>query len=36
VTVHGWPVEQTSLEWLTPVLPPAKVDPRCQGRPLNP
>jgi hypothetical protein len=36
VDVHGWHVQQTLLEWLTPRPHPADPDPRCQGRPLNP
>ena len=34
VEVHGWPVEQTALEWIAPVPRPRPADPRCQGRPL--
>lgn len=33
--VHGWPVEQTVLEWSAPQRRPTGTDPRCQGRPLN-
>jgi hypothetical protein len=33
--VHGWPVEETVLQWVAPRRLPAAVDPRCQGRPLS-
>jgi hypothetical protein len=36
VMVHGWPVEQTALEWLTAAQSPSPTDPRCEGRPLSP
>lgn len=32
VEVHGWPVEQTALEWIAPARSPQAVDSRCQGR----
>lgn len=32
VDVHGWPVEQTALNWMMPRQPVAPVDPRCSGR----
>ncbi|MEV4756561.1 hypothetical protein AB0J86_15810 [Micromonospora sp. NPDC049559] len=33
VRVHGWPVEETALEWLIPRRPPSTLaDPRCAGR----
>jgi hypothetical protein len=34
VEVHGWMVEQTSLEWIAPARGPQAADARCQGRPL--
>lgn len=33
VEVHGWQVEQTSLEWIAPSRGPQTPDTRCQGRP---
>jgi hypothetical protein len=33
VDVHGWPVEETALEWIAPHRDRTPVDPRCQGRP---
>jgi hypothetical protein len=36
VSVHGWAVEQTALEWLAPAPARTPEDPRCQGRPLKP
>ncbi|GAA1784200.1 hypothetical protein GCM10009682_02980 [Luedemannella flava] len=35
VAVHGWPVEQTALEWIAPSRPPSTPDPRCLGRPAS-
>ena len=35
VSVHGWQVEQTALQWIAPRRPPATIDQRCQGRPRN-
>jgi hypothetical protein len=35
VEVHGWPVEQTALEWIAPHRDQAGTDPRCSGRPLR-
>ncbi|MFC7550416.1 hypothetical protein [Plantactinospora sp. GCM10030261] len=32
VRVHGWPVEETALNWVMPRRPPADPDPRCAGR----
>ncbi|MFR9779788.1 hypothetical protein ACL02O_27505 [Micromonospora sp. MS34] len=32
VTVHGWPVEQTALDWMMPRQRPEPVDGRCSGR----
>lgn len=34
VEVHGWSVEQTSLEWIAPARGPQVADTRCQGRPV--
>jgi hypothetical protein len=36
VSVHGWAVEETALEWLAPAPGRTPEDPRCQGRPLKP
>jgi hypothetical protein len=33
VEVHGWPVEETALEWIAPHRERTAIDPRCQGRP---
>lgn len=33
IDVHGWPVEQTALEWIAPARGQQPIDPRCQGRP---
>jgi hypothetical protein len=35
VDVHGWPVEETALEWIAPHRVPTAVDSRCQGRPVD-
>jgi hypothetical protein len=35
VAVHGWPVEQTALEWIAPARRAVPSDPRCLGRPLS-
>lgn len=35
VEVHGWPVEETALEWIAPHRVQTVVDPRCQGRPVT-
>ncbi|EEP75220.1 hypothetical protein MCAG_05547 [Micromonospora sp. ATCC 39149] len=32
VTVHGWPVEETVLDWMMPRRPVADPDVRCDGR----
>jgi len=32
VEVHGWPVEQTALEWIAPARRSQSADSRCQGR----
>ncbi|MEV4638859.1 hypothetical protein AB0J80_16045 [Actinoplanes sp. NPDC049548] len=36
ITVRGWAVDQSALEWVAPTKPAAAVDPRCLGRPLVP
>ncbi|GGQ54447.1 hypothetical protein [Couchioplanes azureus] len=36
ITVRGWPVDESALEWVAPTRPVADVDPRCLGRPLHP
>jgi hypothetical protein len=36
VTVRGWHVEASVLEWLAPARRGAQTDPRCLGRPLSP
>jgi hypothetical protein len=36
VTVRGWPVEASALEWVAPTRRAAEADPRCLGRPLKP
>ncbi|MCA2214797.1 hypothetical protein [Jidongwangia harbinensis] len=36
VTVRGWPVEASALEWVAPTRRTAAVDPRCLGRPRQP
>ncbi|MEV0155530.1 hypothetical protein AB0H57_17550 [Micromonospora sp. NPDC050686] len=32
VAVHGWPVEETTLDWMMPRRPIAAPDVRCDGR----
>ncbi|SCL34755.1 hypothetical protein GA0074692_3917 [Micromonospora pallida] len=32
VSVHGWPVEETTLDWMMPRRPVAPPDQRCSGR----
>lgn len=32
VAVHGWPVEETVLDWMMPRRPIVAVDARCEGR----
>ncbi|MFF3855398.1 hypothetical protein [Micromonospora sp. NPDC002575] len=32
VSVHGWPVEETVLDWMMPRRPVADPDVRCDGR----
>lgn len=35
ITVRGWAVDESALEWAAPTKPAtAEVDPRCLGRPL--
>lgn len=35
ITVRGWAVDQSALEWAAPTRPiSTEVDPRCLGRPL--
>ncbi|MFI5936641.1 hypothetical protein [Actinoplanes sp. NPDC051494] len=35
ITVRGWAVDQSALEWVAPTRPvTGDVDPRCLGRPL--
>jgi hypothetical protein len=36
ITVRGWPVDESALEWVAPTKPVTDVDPRCLGRPLEP
>jgi hypothetical protein len=36
ITVRGWPVDDSALEWVAPTRQVTDVDPRCLGRPLNP
>ncbi|MEV6595906.1 hypothetical protein AB0M36_03470 [Actinoplanes sp. NPDC051346] len=36
ITVRGWAVDQSSLEWVAPTRSVSDVDPRCLGRPLVP
>ncbi|OJF12880.1 cupin domain-containing protein [Couchioplanes caeruleus] len=36
ITVRGWAVDESALEWVAPTRPVADVDPRCLGRPLDP
>ncbi|BCJ55575.1 hypothetical protein Asp14428_70500 [Actinoplanes sp. NBRC 14428] len=36
ITVRGWAVDQSALEWVAPTRPVTDVDPRCLGRPLKP
>ncbi|WP_305786852.1 hypothetical protein [Symbioplanes lichenis] len=36
ITVRGWAVDQSALEWAAPTRPAgAAVDPRCLGRPVS-
>jgi hypothetical protein len=36
VTVRGWHVEDSTLEWAAPARRVDQTDPRCLGRPLSP
>lgn len=36
ITVRGWAVDESALEWVAPTRRVAEVDPRCLGRPLDP
>ncbi|MFI7599580.1 hypothetical protein [Actinoplanes sp. NPDC049681] len=36
ITVRGWAVDESALEWVAPTRPLSDVDPRCVGRPLVP
>jgi hypothetical protein len=36
VSVRGWPVEASALEWVAPARRVADADPRCLGRPQKP
>ena len=36
ITVRGWPIDESALEWVAPTRPVTDVDPRCLGRPLRP
>ncbi|BBH63720.1 hypothetical protein ACTI_04050 [Actinoplanes sp. OR16] len=36
VTVRGWPVEASALQWIAPTRTVTEVDPRCLGRALDP
>ncbi|MBB3092526.1 hypothetical protein FHR83_000160 [Actinoplanes campanulatus] len=35
VTVRGWPVEASALQWIAPTRTVTEIDPRCLGRPLE-
>ncbi len=35
ITVRGWPIDVSALEWVAPTRPVTDVDPRCLGRPLH-
>ncbi|WDZ87110.1 hypothetical protein [Micromonospora cathayae] len=35
VTVHGWPVEETTLDWMMPRRPVTAPDQPCTGRPAT-
>jgi hypothetical protein len=35
LTVRGWPVDASALEWVAPTRRVIEVDPRCLGRPLE-
>ncbi|RSM60297.1 hypothetical protein DMB66_24570 [Actinoplanes sp. ATCC 53533] len=36
ITVRGWAIDQSALEWVAPTRRVTDVDPRCLGRPLKP
>ena len=36
VSVRGWAVEDSVLQWIAPTRRATTLDPRCLGRPLNP
>ena len=36
ITVRGWAIDQSALEWVAPTRQVTDVDPRCLGRPLEP
>jgi hypothetical protein len=35
ITVRGWAVDESALEWVAPTRQVTDVDPRCLGRPLD-
>jgi hypothetical protein len=35
ITVRGWAIDQSALEWVAPTRKVTDVDPRCLGRPLK-
>ncbi len=35
VSVHGWQVEQSALQWIAPRRAPTAIDQRCLGRPQS-
>jgi hypothetical protein len=36
ITVRGWAIDESALEWVAPTRRVTDVDPRCLGRPLDP
>jgi hypothetical protein len=36
ITVRGWAIDESALEWVAPTRRVTDVDPRCLGRPLRP
>jgi hypothetical protein len=36
ITVRGWAIDESALEWVAPTRQVTEVDPRCLGRPLQP
>ncbi|MGW4946925.1 hypothetical protein ACWEOZ_35680 [Actinoplanes sp. NPDC004185] len=36
ITVRGWPIDESALEWVAPTRPVTDIDPRCLGRPQRP